>query len=166
MKRNKRIMAIIMTIAMVLTSANLPQISIKAKAAVTPPAENMKDTSILTVKGDDLSSNLGNHVSGEAYNGYLQSMTKDSANADYYKITFKVAEGTAEDTKIVTFQPYDTSYQGWQDNIIKLSDAQYDEENGSMSLISVATRFVILIRQAANLMVLMSAFVRQSLQLH
>ena len=129
MKRNKRIMAIIMTIAMVLTSANLPQISIKAKAAVTPPAENMKDTSILTVKGDDLSSNLGNHVSGEAYNGYLQSMTKDSANADYYKITFKVAEGTAEDTKIVTFQPYDTSYQGWQDNIIKLSDAQYDEEN-------------------------------------
>lgn len=51
-------MAIIMTIAMVLTSANLPQISIKAKAAVTPPAENMKDTSILTVKGDDLSSNL------------------------------------------------------------------------------------------------------------
>ena len=57
MKRNKRIMAIIMTIAMVLTSANLPQISIKAKAAVTPPAENMKDTSILTVKGDDLSSN-------------------------------------------------------------------------------------------------------------
>ena len=56
-------------------------------------------------------------------------MTKDSANADYYKITFKVAEGTAEDTKIVTFQPYDTSYQGWQDNIIKLSDAQYDEEN-------------------------------------
>ena len=111
MKRNKRIMAIIMTIAMVLTSANLPQISIKAKAAVTPPAENMKDTSILTVKGDDLSSNLGNHVSGEAYNGYLQSMTKDSANADYYKITFKVAEGTAEDTKIVTFQPYDTSYQ-------------------------------------------------------
>ena len=129
MKRNKRIMAIIMTIAMVLTSANLPQISIKAKAAVTPPAENMKDTSILTVKGDDLSSNLGSHVSGEAYNGYLQSMTKDSAKADYYKITFKVAEGTAEDTEIVTFQPYDTSWGGWQDNIIKLSDAQYDEEN-------------------------------------
>ena len=101
-----------MTIAMVLTSANLPQISIKAKAAVTPPAENMKDTSILTVKGDDLSSNLGSHVSGEAYNGYLQSMTKDSAKADYYKITFKVAEGTAEDTEIVTFQPYDTSGGG------------------------------------------------------
>ena len=166
MKRNKRIMAIIMTIAMVLTSANLPQISIKAKAAVTPPAENMKDTSILTVKGDDLSSNLGNHVSGEAYNGYLQSMTKDSANADYYKITFKVAEGTAEDTKIVTFQPYDTSYQGWQDNISNYPMHSMMKRMHSMLLISVVTRFVILIRQAANLMVLMSAFVRQSRQLH
>lgn len=51
MKRNKRIMAIIMTIAMVLTSANLPQISIKAKAAVTPTGRKYEGYKHIDGKG-------------------------------------------------------------------------------------------------------------------
>lgn len=129
MKRKKRIMAVVLSIAMVLTSANLPQFSFRASAAVTAPAENMKDTGILTVSGDKLVSTQESRTQDGKYNGYVQSMTGNKMNAGYYKVTFKVAEGTAQDTKIFTFQPYDTTYGGWQDNIIKLSDAQYDDEN-------------------------------------
>ncbi|MDO4166847.1 MAG: cellulase family glycosylhydrolase, partial [Eubacteriales bacterium] len=134
-KKTKRIIAAMITLALVLTSVNLPEMSRKAKAAVTPPEENLKETSILTAKGDTLISTQTetSHTKTEngevKYDGYIQTLTAAQYSEKYYKVTFQVAEGTAQDTDIFTFQPYDTSWNGWQQNIIKFSDAQYDEEN-------------------------------------
>lgn len=137
----KRTMAVLLALALVLTSVNLPVASKKAKAAA--PAENMKETNALTAKGDILVSTqtLASHTKmdkGEVvyddqknpvYDGYIQGFTKAQYTADYFKVTFTVAEGIAADTQIFTFQPYDTGWGGWEQNIIKFSDAQYDEKN-------------------------------------
>lgn len=134
-KRTKKIIVTIITMALILTSINLPEVSKSTKAAVTPPEENLEDTSILTAKGDVLISTQTetSHTKTEnektEYDGYIQTLSKEQYSAKYYKVTFQVAEGTAQDTNIFTFQPFDTSWGGWEQNIIKLSDAQYDEEN-------------------------------------
>lgn len=133
--KENRTLAVLLTLALVLTSVNLPITSKKAKAAVTPPAENLKETNAIAKDAKSLVSTQtetshtkqdddGNTI----YDGYIQGFTEVQYTADYFKVTFTVAADTAADTKIVTFKPYNEKWGGWDDNIIKLSDAQYDEE--------------------------------------
>lgn len=82
----------------------------------------------MSAKGDALVSNSSSHVK-EKYDGVIESMQSAAKyGVDYFKVTFTVAEGTDADTEIFTFQPFDTSWGGWDQNILKLSDAQYDAD--------------------------------------
>ncbi len=130
MNKTKSLLAFTLSAAMVLTSVNLPGLARKAKAAVTPPVENLEDTSVLKEKGDKLISTQTetSHVkdTGE-YDGYIQTLSAEQLKSTYLKLTFTVAADTAAETKLFTVQPFDTKWGGWQDNIVKMSDAQYDE---------------------------------------
>lgn len=145
MKRKMRkVWAFVLTLAVVLTSVTWPEVQ-KASAAV-PPVDKMTETDLLDSSlGAKLVSNDSSHDSTDSesgdykYDGYLQTIDIAKATGDYFKVSFTIAEGTESTTEIVTFQPFDTSWSGWQENTITLADAQLDSANSQYTAyISIA----------------------------
>ena len=54
-----------------------------------------------------------------SYDGYIQTL--ESFDYDYLRITYTVSGNVTDDTKVFTFQPFDTSWGGWQDNFATIS---------------------------------------------
>ncbi len=144
-RKIRRLWAFLLSIALIMTSITMPDTK-AAASEITPPAENMKDTAILSVSGGKLTSNDSSHDSKDdsgsyKYDGYIQTVSSSDLTGDYFKVTYKAADGVtlSESDKIFTFQPFDTGWGGWQDNIIKVSDSQLDSDTGEYTAwISIA----------------------------
>lgn len=145
-RRVKKILTFMIAFAMLITTISWSGVK-KAAAAVVPPAENLNEKSILTASGDTLVSTMSESYHAKKddttkellyddsgnliYDGYIQGVNSSSDTDLYYKLVFTVADATnvAADTKLFNFQPYDSAWGGWDENIITMADAQYDEEN-------------------------------------
>ncbi len=114
-------------------------------AAPTPsvvvyPENGLVETSLLSAKGDTLISNSSAHVK-TSYDGLIQTNTGATLpTGKYFKITFTADKSTPADTKLFTIQPFDSSWGGWNDNIITFGDAQYDSATDSyVAFLSIDT---------------------------
>ncbi|MBO5485008.1 MAG: cellulase family glycosylhydrolase [Lachnospiraceae bacterium] len=132
-RRFRKALASVLTLAVVLTSVTWPDAA-KASAAVTQPEEGLLEKNILTESGKKLTSNDSSHdkvENGETkYDGYLQTVNIGDATGKYFKVSYKTEGTPAAETKVFTFQPFDTGWNGWEDNIITIGDSQMDSGKG------------------------------------
>ncbi len=121
--RLKRTVAGLAAAAMSVSSLGLNSLAVFADDA--KPWENATATSIIGSHKDE-ASNSASHV-GDEYSGYiLSNENTQTLSYDYYKISFTVDGDVTDDTIVFDLQPYDTSWQGWNDNFVKIGDCEYD----------------------------------------
>lgn len=89
-------------------------------------ADGYEQTSILKADGSLISDDSSRTDTEGNYNGYIQSLTKFTS--DYLRITYTVSGKVKDDTKVFTFQPYDLTWQGWEDNFVTIGESTL--ENG------------------------------------
>lgn len=133
MKLLKRILSGALCLAVAAASC-LIDISL-AEADV--PEGNYNEKSILSVSGSSLVSNGSSHYSvdettGEtSWNGYIQTnMDDDTLNSDYLVIKYEIEDGVSQDAAVINIQPFNTSWGGWDNNLVTPSDSDYDEQTG------------------------------------
>ena len=127
MKLGKRILAGVLSAAVFVSAC----ISGNLTAFADDADGDLTEKSVLTVKGDALISNSSEHV-GETYNGYLQTVNAtntDYIESKYLSVKYSVDGEAADNTDVFNFQPFDTSWGGWDDNIITIGDSTYDESS-------------------------------------
>ncbi len=128
-KKFRKLQAIVLSLALVLGSIVWPDAAPKAAASVAAPEEGLSSKGILSVSGDTLISDSSSHVKDEydEYDGYITSIT--NFDGIYYEVKYTVdASVCTDETEVFNFQPYDTSWGGWQDNRITFGDSELDEE--------------------------------------
>lgn len=133
MKLGKRLLSGALSFA-VAASACLTSGMFTASAAA--PEGNYNEKSILQVSGDKLVSTSSSHYKDDgSYDGYIQSDTKDknaeTIESNYLKLAYKVTGSVTDDTQVFNFQPYNTSWGGWDDNIVTIGDSDYDASTGT-----------------------------------
>ena len=152
-RRQKKWITMFLTLALVLTSINLPVISKKAKAAaLTINEEEYDATNILTASGATLTSTQTETVhvgdDGKSYDGGIEVINTMNAtkyamalNAKYLKITYTIPDISllTDESELFIFQPYTSNWGGWQENIIKFKDAIKNEDGSYTSYIAVRT---------------------------
>lgn len=126
MKLGKRILAGVLSAAVFASaciSGNL--------TAFADDSEDLTEKSVLTEKGDKLISNSSAHVKENGgYDGYIQTVNAtntDYIESKYLSVKFSVDGDLSADTKVFNFQPFDSGWGGWDDNIITIGDSTYDE---------------------------------------
>lgn len=129
MKLGKRILSGAVSMAMmvsVLASEGLVSVA-------SAPEGTYTEKNVLTASGNALISNSSSHV-GSKYDGYIQSTFKSSDSAffesDYLKVTFTIEGDFDDETMVFNFQPFDTNWDGWEQNIVTMGDADYDTATG------------------------------------
>lgn len=152
-KMAKCIFAIILTLAMVLTSIVWPETVKNVHAsAFTINEDEYDSTNILTAKGDVLTSTQTDKVHKKedgTYDGGIEVINTigsgagnaKALTAKYLKITYTIADisSVTDETKLFTFLPYTSTWAGWQDNTIKFKDAIKNSDNSYTSYIAVRT---------------------------
>lgn len=101
--------------------------SIAFNTGAQTPSITGEEKSIMTASGDKLISNSTAHVK-DSYDGYVESFT--STDFDYFKVEYTVEGAPGADTTAFVFQPYDTSWGGWEENPVTIGDSAYDEATG------------------------------------
>lgn len=152
MKKAKKWFAGILTLAMVLTSVTWPGSTSKVKAAepLKIDESGYDVTSIISgSEGDVLTSTKKGDKKGDAgavhvddngnYDGIAVSNTGKAVTAKYLKVTYTIPDTSSlkEDSNIFTFQPYTSSWGGWQHNYITFGDAIDNGGNSYTSYIAV-----------------------------
>lgn len=148
-KQIKRGITALMTLALIVTSVTLPG-SQKAKAAETtgPLVVNEKEykvTSLYSSSKNYVSNDPARMVQkvedevpvvdeeGNPVMVYSPDIQADLGLAcDYYKVqaTFEDIDQITDDTNIVVFKPYNTTWGGWDDYTVAFKDGTYSEETG------------------------------------
>lgn len=133
MKRFKRMLAGFMACLMVVTSLGIQDM--QAEAA---PTGNFDEVSILT---SEVTASNDTSRTGEdgSWNGYIMGCSNYDG-ADYFKVVYSVEDGaevTASD-QVFNFQPYNTSWGGWQSNFVKIGDSEQDTSGSYVCYVSVA----------------------------
>ena len=132
---------------MVLTSVVWPNAEKTSAAALTVNEDEYDVKSILSAKGDVLTSTQTDtvHVKEEegvkVYDGYIDGNTSTTVKAKYLKITYTIKDPSAvnDETELFNFQPYTSNWNGWQKNIIKYKDAIDNKDGSYTSYIAVRT---------------------------
>ena len=88
-------------------------------------ADGYEQTSILKTDKPLVSDDSKRTDSEGKYDGYIQSLT--SFNSDYLRITYTVSGDVNNDTKVFTFQPYDSSWGGWEDNFATIGESVLED---------------------------------------
>lgn len=132
MKLGKRLLSGVLSFA-VAVSACLTSGVFAASAA--EPEGNYNEKSILQVSGDALVSTSSSHYDENgSYNGYIQTDYADknaeTIESNYLKLTYKVKGTVTDSTQVFDFQPFNTSWGGWDDNIVTIGDSDYDASTG------------------------------------
>lgn len=162
-KRMRKICAAVVASAMVVTSITWPELGKRAAAeeALTLDESQYSASKLSLPSGDVLTSTQkdtgakdtdihvqykdGNVVlngdGSKAYDGYIVSNSSEALSAKYLKITYTIADTSSlkADSKLFTFQPYTSNWEGWQDNLITFKDAIKGTGNTYTSYISVRT---------------------------
>lgn len=146
-RKVKRLFAVVLTLAMVLTSVVWPNAEKASAAALTVNEDEYDVKSILSAKGDVLTSTQTDtvHVKDEngekVYEGYIDGNTSTTVKAKYLKITYTIKDPSAvnDETELFNFQPYTSNWGGWQKNIIKYKDAIDNKDGSYTSYIAVRT---------------------------
>lgn len=104
-------------------------------ASAEAPQGNYNEKSILQVSGDALVSTSSSHYKDGSYDGYIQSDFADknaeTIESNYLKIVYKVTGAVTDSTQIFTLQPFNTSWGGWENNIVTIGDSDYDAASGT-----------------------------------
>lgn len=121
----KRIVTVVITLAMVLTSVTLPGVSQSAKAAGTAIDESDYKSAALTVS---------NPKTNTSYTGDSKIIFEDkSPTGDYYKLVYTISDTSTlvdGESALFTFKPYTSAYAEFNDNPLYYNSADYDEESG------------------------------------
>lgn len=133
MKLGKRLLSGVLSFA-VAASACLTSGMFTANAAA--PEGNYNEKSILQVSGDALVSTSSSHYNDDgSYNGYIQTDYADknaeTIESNYLEIIYKVTGAVTDSTQVFTLQPFNTSWGGWDDNIITIGSSDYDASTGT-----------------------------------
>lgn len=133
MKLGKRLLSGVLSFV-VAASACLTSGMFTASAAA--PEGNYNEKSILQVSGDALvSTSSSHHKDDGSYDGYIQSDYADknaeTIASNYLKLTYKVNGTVTDDTQVFNFQPFNTSWGGWDDNFITVGSSDYDASTGN-----------------------------------
>lgn len=128
MKKGKRLLSAALCLA-VAVSACLSSIVFADAAA---PEGSYNEKSILSVDSNKLESNgEGHYTEAGAWDGYIQTSTDtETLESKYVCVKYKVSEGitVTDDTKVFNFQPFNTSWGGWDNNFVTIGMSDYDSE--------------------------------------
>lgn len=115
MKRARKMLSVLLCMVMVLTSVYV------SDQAANAADNSLEETSLLS--GTVTSSTDASRGTGDSYDGFIA--TCSNTDADYLKITYIVedTEALEEWTGLFNFQPYTSSWGGWQSNLIALQDS-------------------------------------------
>ncbi len=86
--------------------------------------DNYKKVSILKTSSSLVSNDASRTKTDGSYDGYIQTL--EDFSSDYLMITYTVDRDVASDTKVFTFQPFNASYSGWEDNIATIGGSTLD----------------------------------------
>lgn len=115
----------------ILSAALCANVCLAGNMAVfAASSDELTEKSVLTVKGDALISNSSAHVKNGTYDGVIQTTmatNTDYIESKYISVKYSVEGEAAKDTEVFNLQPFDTSWGGWNDNRITISDSDYDE---------------------------------------
>lgn len=94
---------------------------------VVPSDPNRKN--LTNPDGYNTSKNANVNADG-SYDGYIQTIVKDTYNfADFteLEVTFTVDGDVTDDTPVFNFQPFTSSYGGWQDTLLTIGDCELND---------------------------------------
>ncbi len=121
MKIGKKLLAGVLALAMVVSSLFTWQGGITVQAADIPPEALFTGNSISLTGNCENDESRG---SGESYDGYIQTFQDaDILASDYLKIEYTASGDIIDETEVFNLQPFDTSWGGWDDNIITIGDS-------------------------------------------
>lgn len=121
----RRILALAIICAMVLPLVGITT----ASAAEVPDVSGLKETAITFPASGGISS-TDQTGKGDNFNGYIHSgQGADFLAAKYLKITYTVTGDVDENVDLFTFQPFDSGWQGWQNNFVTLADSVKDGDS-------------------------------------
>lgn len=120
MKRLKKAVSVLLSLVLVITSFSFHSTKIVAETNDT-----LTETSLLS--GQVTSSSDATRGTGDAYDGFI--ITCHDTSVDYLKITYTIddASNLLPWTWLFNFQPYTSSWAGWECNPITLSDSTYED---------------------------------------
>lgn len=138
-KRKRGFLATMVALAMA-AELFLPQLM---SAQASPSMDGYTATDILAVTG--LSDKSSESYENGAFNGYIQTnMDSATLGSDYLYVEYTL-DGTVEtnsDSQILNFQPFNTSWGGWDNNYVTLGASDYDSSTGVYSF-SIKTEKII-----------------------
>lgn len=123
----KRTIAGFAAAAVSLSSLGLSALA-PATVSAANPWDGATETSILESGNTNAVSNESSRTTDNSgtpvYNGYLQ--TTNSPSFDYFKVTYTVEGSVTDETSVFNFQPFDSNWSGWDDNLVTIGDSEYD----------------------------------------
>lgn len=127
----KKLLSLATSVVIAVGSVNLAGLLSFGTSAVY---DDYKELNLLTAKGDVLISNSSKHTSGEKYDGYIQSYDKlANLTGDLIEVVYSVEGDIVGDEEIITIQPYDSNWGGWNDNIVSIANSIYNSEKNTYS---------------------------------
>lgn len=124
MRLGKKLMAGVMTLAMVLSLVTPGIGRVTANAAEAPVGEFTEKSIKLSTTSGILENGTKAHYDEDGYKGYIQSLEDSKIfTSDYIKISYTVSGTVTDSTKVFSLKPYDTSWGGWADNPVTIGDS-------------------------------------------
>ncbi len=128
----KRLLAVLLITALSLTIA-----PVVYAAAEAPDVSGLKETAIVFPASGGVSS-TAQAGSGDSFNGYIHSCQQAEAlAAKYFKITYTVTGEAPAAANLFTFQPFDSGWQGWQNNFVTISSSVAESDGSYTAYVPV-----------------------------